>query len=71
MKKIEDKNNRIWYSKSLLILQPLRFHLKELIDEMESYNRYAKRIKGPSLSIHKINDAKLVLNEAEKFFTGK
>lgn len=30
-----------WYSTALEKLNPLRFHVNELIEEMESYNRFA------------------------------
>jgi hypothetical protein len=61
--------NLAWYSKSLDVLNPLRWHLNELIEEMESYNRYATILKRPTLSESKIQAAKAANEAANKFFS--
>lgn len=62
-------NHSLWYQEANEVLQPLRYHLNELILEMESHNRYAARAKQPLLSQDKIAEAKKAQRVAEKFFT--
>lgn len=57
-----------WYSESIEVLSPLRWHLDELIEAMESHNRYAKRMGEPLLPEHKIAAAKAANDAADKFF---
>lgn len=69
---------RIWYSGALEVLQPLRWHIEELIQEMESYNRFAVRMNklrpdNPTtvLPVRKIEAAKEAQKIANDFFSGK
>lgn len=57
-----------FYQDSLDVLSPLRYHLHELVLEMESYNRFAQRMNYPKLSEKKIDEAKKFLDVAELFF---
>ena len=52
-------------------MQPLQWHLHELLMEMEFHNAYAKRMKEPLLNRRKMAAARRALNRAEKFFTGR
>lgn len=63
------QNDLLWYQNGLEKLEPLRYHLFELIMEMEFHNSYAKRVKQPQLNKKKIAQAKKALERAEKFFT--
>lgn len=60
-----------WYVDALEVLSPLRFHIDELITEIESYNRYASRMGHPLISRAKLAKAKEAQAISEKFFTGK
>lgn len=62
-------NHSLWYQEANEVLQPLRYHLNKLIEEMESYNRYTARANLPPLSLNKIAEAKKAQRVAEKFFT--
>ena len=46
---------------------PLRFHLEEILQEVESYNRFAQRMGYPLLSEPKIKEARAIQAEAEAF----
>jgi len=68
------KKSQVWYSKSLDVLGPLRFHMSELLLEIESYNRFLKRIKVPLMyrtKSKRFKAAKKALAKAEKFFCNK
>lgn len=67
-----------WYSRSLDRLQPLRFHMNELIDTIEEHNRLVKRLnqlrkKGEPkilpVRTDKLKSAKRAAAQAEKFFS--
>jgi hypothetical protein len=58
-----------WYSKALKVLSPLRYHINELVNEIESYNRFAKKVDYPLLSEKKLLAAKRARDKAENFFT--
>lgn len=66
-----DKDSQVWYSNALEVLSPLRWHINELIEEMESYNRFAKRMNYPILPERKIEDAKLANQKVDDFFVHK
>ena len=66
-----DREAQLWYSKSLDVLDPLRWHLNELICDMESYNSYAIKVGSPLLSKEKIKAAKKVLDKANRLFSNK
>lgn len=67
-----------WYSRSLDRLQPLRFHMKELIDAIEEHNRLVKRLnqlrkrgepKDLPVRTDKLKKAKRAADRAERFFS--
>jgi hypothetical protein len=60
-----------WYSTALKKLGPLRYHLNEMIQMAEEYNRWAKIVDAPPLREDKIEAAAKALQEAEEFFTGR
>jgi hypothetical protein len=62
-------NNQEWYSNAVEVLSPLRWHLNELVEVMESYNRFAERMNYPLLPKNKIEEAKEANNKADEFFT--
>jgi hypothetical protein len=64
-------NNQVWYSNALEVLGPLRWHLNELVEAMESHNRYAKAVDQPLLPERKIEAAKAANEAANKYFSGK
>lgn len=66
---LEDRKDKAWYRKALELLNPLRYHINELIEEIESYNRFAKKMGYPPLSKTKVLAAKRARDKAEKFFT--
>jgi hypothetical protein len=61
----------LWYSEAVEVLLPLRWHLNELIEEIESHNRYAKSFGGAMISEAKIAAAKTANEEVDKFFCPK
>ena len=65
------KSNQEWYATAFEKLSPLRYHIDELLEEMDSHNRVAKRLKIPGLSTKRITAAKKALEVAEEFCTGK
>jgi hypothetical protein len=64
----KEKKPSEWYSGALEVLGPLRWHLNELIEEMESYNRLAKAAGRPLLAEKKIVVAKEANDKADKYF---
>jgi hypothetical protein len=65
----ERKKIQTWYSQALKLLSPLRYHVNELIEEIESYNRFAEKMGYPPLAEKKVLAAKRARDRAEKFFT--
>lgn len=63
------KDPLMWYQNGHEKLMPLRSCIFTLIEEMETYNRFAKRMKYPFLNKKKIAEAKRALAAVEKFFT--
>lgn len=61
----------VWQSEALEVLNPLRFHLDELIEAIESHNRYARAVGQPQLSEKKIAAAKAAAESANTFLSGK
>ena len=66
----EKQVTNTFYPDALEVLSPLRFHINELIMEMESYNRFAERMNYPKLSVSKISEATKASVAAEQFFCG-
>ncbi len=69
-------NNDGWYSKALEVLNPLRYHLQRIIDDIEAHNQFCEsynKLDAPSkqspIPINKVAEAKVALEEAETFFT--
>lgn len=61
-----------WYSKSMEVLNPLRFHLFEMIQRVEQLNHLNELMgKSPAFPARQIEEAKAALNKAELHFTGK
>ena len=60
-----------WYSSALEVLSPLRWHLNELVEAMESHNRYARRVGEPLLPVEKIEVAKKASEAANAFFSAR
>jgi hypothetical protein len=62
-----------WYSEAMDRLQPLRSRLYEIIEEIESHNRFLAALKKHPIkarvSVAKITAAKRALAKAERFFT--
>lgn len=71
MKSTPKHNDQAWYSDALDVLGPLRWHINELIEEMESHNRFcsAHMKNVPLLSHRKITAAKQANDTADKFFS--
>lgn len=65
------KESQVWYSKSLDVLGPLRYHMSELLFEIESHNRFLTRMKVAIIPTSKVKAAKRALAKAEKFFCNK
>lgn len=65
------RNCSAWYAGAMDVLGPLRWHLNELIEEMESYNRFAKRIGDPLLRPDKVAAARKANDEADKVLSIK
>ncbi len=63
--------NSAWRSEALEALQPLRWHVNELIEALESHNRWAKRAGRPTIPEGKILAAKEASAKAESFFCPK
>ena len=58
-----------WYSDALDVLNPLRWHIIELVEVMESHNRYAHQMGEPLLPVSKIEAAKAANAKADAFFS--
>lgn len=65
------KKSQVWYVKALEALSPLRFHMDELIKEIEMHNRFLKKVKVATVPSRRIKAAKRALAKAEKFFCNK
>jgi hypothetical protein len=65
----QDMKQREWHSNALEVLQPLRYHLNEMIESIESYNRFALRLGYVPITC-KLAEAKSAQEVAEKFFCG-
>lgn len=58
-----------WYSKAVEHINPLRFHLHQMIEMTRSYNRFAEIIKQEKLPESTIVAAEDALAKAEAFFS--
>ena len=64
-----------WYPNALEVLVPLRWHVNELVEMCEQYNRFAEQMekltgeKQVKLSKEKIEAARKANNAANKFFS--
>lgn len=63
-------NSNTWYSEALEKLSPLRFHLEEVLNELELYNTFQKRIGcNAMVAERQIKAAREAQKIAEDFFT--
>ena len=65
---MKDKDQE-WYTNTFEVLNPLRWHLSELLEAVEQFNRLAIATKEAPIFEKKIADARDALNKAEKFLT--
>jgi len=65
------QKNQVWYCNALEVLNPLRWHIHELIQEIDSHNRLAVRLDYPTISLEKVNKAREAMGKAESFFVEK
>ena len=72
-------DQRVWYSEALEELGPLRYHIHELLQAVESHNRFAEHyngIKGETdvraikIPDRVIDAAKQASEQCEEFFCG-
>ena len=57
-----DEKTLVWYSESLEIMGPLRWHLSELVELCEQYNRFAKfynKLDGKVIDLDILNEDKI------------
>lgn len=59
-----------WYSRSLEVLQPLRYHLNEVIGLVDSYNSFCNHAGQTPVPMARVEAARVALERAEVFFTG-
>lgn len=60
-----------WYSRSLKVLQPLRYHLNDVVDLINSYNSFCSHAGQTPIPMARVEAAKVALELAEDFFRGK
>lgn len=59
-----------WYQNSLEVLSPLRFHLNEVLSQMDILITLHKVLgTPPPFSIQKYKEAQEALDKCERFFT--
>ncbi len=60
-----------WYADAMEVLRPLRWHLDQLVREMESHNRYARHAGEPLVDEVKVKEAREAGERANNFFSVK
>lgn len=66
---MNDKDAQIWYSTAIEHTNALRYHLDEILNEVDVHNRICKTIGVPCLSEKKISQAREAQSKCEEFFT--
>ena len=64
--KLEDNS---WYSDGFMVLNPLRWHLNEMVEMCEQYNIFAKHADLPPLRKDKIAAARRANDAVNEHFT--
>lgn len=73
----KDKDHLKWYQGGLEVLGPLRYHIHQLIKEIESHNRFVASMKklgvdvAPACRPDYLKEAKKASEKAEAFFVPK
>ncbi len=67
---VRNAERQVWYCNALDVLSPLRFHLHEIMLDIECQASY-NRIMGTPFRIAGLEAAKAALEAAEAFCTGK
>lgn len=65
------KDPIIWYQRGNEVLQPLRYHIHELIGILETDNRLRVALKQPPIYLRQLKEAKKASAKAERFFVPK
>lgn len=58
-------SNSDWYARMFVVLNPLRYHLLELLEAVESHNRAARMLGEPVVSEEKVAVARAALDGVE------
>jgi hypothetical protein len=69
IKRLEE--NQVWYSDALEVLGLLRFHLFNLIEDVDCHNRVAPKLNQLPVASRHLEEARIALENAETFFCGK
>lgn len=64
------KDAQIWYSTAIEHANALRYHLDEILNEVDVHNRICNTIGVQGVSEKKLSQAREVQRKCEDFFTG-
>ena len=65
-------SGQVWYANALDKLSHLRFHLNELVEQMDSNARLDRALGVENqYQTSKVNAAKIAIKDANKFFSGE
>lgn len=64
-----DKNSQEWYSNALEALSPFRFLMFQVIEQIETHNRFQRACGYPEIKSKYIDDAKAAMDAANEFFS--
>ncbi len=64
----DGSSNFEWYSRALEVLQPLRYHLNNIIDVIDSHNSFCYSAGQVPIQTARVSDARVALELAEDFF---
>lgn len=64
------KDSQSWYSTAVEHTSALRFHLDEILNEVDFHNRICKSIGVQGVSEKKLSQAREAQRKCEEFFTG-
>ena len=66
---MNDKDAQIWYSTAIKHTNTLRYHLDEILNEVDVHNRICKTIGVQGISEKKLSQAREAQQKCEDFFT--
>lgn len=67
----DEQESLLWYQDAYAVLSVLRWHMAELVDMVDAYNRYAELAGFPKLPEHKIEAARSASDAVNEFFASR